>query len=475
VSVLLVFALYLAAMVGIGLWAASRNTDTEEDYFLAGRQMGPLVVALSAVSSGRSAWLVVGASGIAWLTGLSAFWVFPGYILAELLLFVSVGPRLRALSVATGAITIPEVLARSSRGGTALPLRQVAGAVTVLFMVTYVSAQLVAGGKTLEAVFDVDGKTVGLAVTAGIVLVYTFLGGYRAVAITDVIQALFMILGLVALPLIGLAKLGGAGALADQLRAIDPALLDWSPGWLVVVGGLAIGLGSPGQPPILVRHLSLRDPNQARKAAFWGTLWNVVMAGGALLMGLVGRVLYPTLESFSSGDREHLFATLGQDISAEYLLPMFVGVLLATLFAAIMSTCDSQLLVVASSLVRDFRRKDATEERGLARSRTTVVLALVVAVLLSYGADRVVYPFVLLSWGALGAAFGPAVLLLVYDRRTTGRGLLAAILTGAIGVAIAWYFWALPSGKSVTYHVIPPFLAAGLVGFLLRERGSLDS
>ena len=467
-----VFALYLALMVGIGLWAARRGTSTQEDYFLGGRGLSSFAVALSAVSSGRSAWLVLGASAVAWKSGLSALWLFPGYIAAEGLMFVTIGPRLRRVAAETGAITISEVFERAAgRDGLRIPVRQLAGVVTILFLLTYVSAQLVAGGKALHAVFpSVDDQTGGLVITAAIVLVYTFLGGYRAVVLTDVVQALLMLGGLVALPILGLVSVGGPGAMVDALRAADPELLSLERGFWPLIGGLAIGLGSFGNPHILVRHMSLAE-GSARRAAITGTTWNVVMAAGALLMGLVGRALWPDASAFPGGDVDYLFPKLAAAMSEQYLFAGFVGVLLATLFAAVMSTCDSQLLVVASSLVRDFRgRKQVDASSSSLSGRLTVVASVAVAVAISYGASKQVFPFVLLAWGALGAAFGPTLAVLLYARGTTRLGLAAGLLTG-IGVFVATpKLLGTPAGTSSNLHLIWAFAAAAACVYALRRR-----
>lgn len=466
------FVLYLVGVIAIGLWAARRGDDTQEDYFLAGRSFSPLVTALSAVSSGRSAWLMMGAAVAAWKLGLSALWYFPGYIAVEAVLFLTLGRRLRVASSDVGAITIPEFVSRwadgpAGRGSSKLPLRPIAALAVVLFLTTYVSAQLVAGGKALAHVVDVDGRTWGLTITAGIVLVYTFLGGYRAVAFTDVLQAILMLIGLVMLPALSLHHVGGVGSLFERLRAIDPELCSWQRGFWPLVSGLAIGLGSIGNPHILVRYMSIRDPRELRTSAVIGTTWNVVMAAGALCMGLAGRALYPTADAFPGGDTDFLFPLLADFVSSEYLFPGFVGVLLATLFAAIMSTCDSQLLVVASSLVRDFRGT-AGAERGLLVSRITVFATLVAAVAMSFGATRVVDSFVLASWGALGAAFGPLLIALLYRRRTPAGAALAGILVGA-AVSVGWQQLPLVTvdGELATlkaatgvYELVPAFVAS---------------
>ena len=468
-STLIAFAAYLAVVIAVGLWASRRGSDSDEDFFLGGRGLGPFAVALSAVSSGRSAWLVIGATAIAWAQGLPALWLFPGYIAIEALVFVTLGPRLRKRSAELGAITIPEVLERLSTSGTpsSIPVRKVAGAICVLFLITYLSAQLVAGGKTLEAVFDVSGDTWGLCITAGIVLVYTMLGGYRAVVITDVIQALLMLLGILVLPILAVHSIGGFEALGDSLRTQAPGHLEWTNGAVALFGALAIGLGSLGNPHILVRHMSLKDPAAAKAAMLWGTVWNVAMAAGALLLGLAGRVLYPTLESFASSDREELYPRIALDLSTEYAMPGFLGVLLASLFAAIMSTCDSQLLVIASSLVRDFRGDSSPEVESKWKSRLVVVLALVVAVALSFGASKLVGPFVLFSWAALGAAFGPPLCLLLYGRRVSPLAVVLAMIAGAATV-IVW--GQIETLDSLIYELVPGFALSSLIAWFGSSR-----
>ncbi|MFT7484176.1 MAG: SSS family solute:Na+ symporter [Candidatus Paceibacteria bacterium] len=471
------FATYLVLTIGVGIWASRRNSDSQEDYFLGGRSSSAFAMALSAVSSGRSAWLVLGASGAAWSSGLSAFWLFPGYILAEAWMFTSIGPRLRLRSIACGALTIPEVFERSvlgpnGRGSSRLPLRSLAGLVIVLFLWTYISAQLVAGGKTLGAIFpSLDGQTWGLVLTAGIVLVYTWLGGYRAVVVTDVVQACLMLVGIALLPLLGLIEVGGISALKEQLLAVDPTLMQFGAEPLIILGGFCIGLGSLGNPHILVRHMSLEDPNTARTARRVGTTWNILMAAGALGLGLVGRALYPEASLLGEGGREMLFPVMAADLSSTYLFAGFVGFLLATLFAAIMSTCDSQLLVIASSLIRDLGpRRDAGHDGGLLAGRLAVLGTLSGAVWLTFGESPLIHNLVLLSWFALGVGLGPVLLLVLFDERTTARGACAGILTGVLGIVGVWFFFLRESGGHVSWEAALVFLLSLGVTFALRSR-----
>ncbi|MFW5878366.1 MAG: sodium:solute symporter family transporter, partial [Myxococcota bacterium] len=300
------FATYLLVVVGIGIWAARFSSAGTGEFFIGGRRMGRFVVAVSAVVSGRSAWLLLGVTGMAYTRGASAVWAMVGYVAVELLLFLTFAGRLRRFTEAKGCITLPDFFAErfDDRDGR---LRVVLVAVILVFMVAYVSAQLVAGGKAFAGGFGME-PGVGIVVTAAIVLVYTALGGFLAVSITDCVQAVIMLAMLVVLPAVVLVDLGGAGRSLEMVRALDPALLDFTAlGFGVLIGFLGIGLGSPGNPHIVARYMSIRDPGQLRWSAVIGTAWNVFLGAGALAVGLIGRAAYPDVEALPAADPESLF------------------------------------------------------------------------------------------------------------------------------------------------------------------------
>jgi Na+/proline symporter len=194
------FVFYLALVVGIAIYAARNRTSDLGEFFLGGRRMGNLVVALSAVTSGRSAWLVLGVTGIAFATGVGAVWAVVGYTVMELFLFLFAAPRLRRFTGRMDDITLPDYFASRFRTrGHGLRLLTVV--VIVVFMIAYVSAQFAAGGKAFASTFGMQEAT-GIWLTMLIVLLYTILGGYVAVALNDAIQAVFMLFGLVVLPVV---------------------------------------------------------------------------------------------------------------------------------------------------------------------------------------------------------------------------------------------------------------------------------
>jgi SSS family solute:Na+ symporter len=422
--------------------------------------MHRFVVALSAVVSGRSAWLLLGVTGLAWSRGISAVWAVVGYIVAELFLFLFYARRLRRFSGAYDCVTLPDFFAIrfGDRDG---KLRVLLVVVILVFMVSYVAAQFVAGGKAFSASFGLS-QTGGVWLTAAIVLAYTVLGGFLAVSLTDMLQAFFMLAGLTLLPVMAIADRGGLGVIVAELVALDPALIDpFALELGVLAGFLGIGLGSPGNPHILVRYMSIEDPDQLRVSAVVGTTWNVLMAWGAVVVGLAGRVWFPSLGELPGADRENLYPALAE----LHLPPVLTGVVIASIFAAIMSTADSQLLVAASSVVRDLyekvlcRRREIPGRRLVVLSRLVVVLLVAASLVLGLLASDIIFWLVLFAWAGLGAALGPTSILALYWRGATRWGVAAGFVTGTV-VTIIWK--SVDALAGTVYELIPAFLAAGL-------------
>jgi sodium/proline symporter len=460
------FAVYLLAVIGIGIYAARYSSAGLSEFFIAGRRLNRFVVALSAVVSGRSAWLLLGLTGMAYTRGVSALWAAAGYIVAELLLFLFYAPRLRRFTEHYDCITLPDFFAArfDDRDGR---LRILLSAIILVFMVGYVAAQFVGGGKAMGASFGLQPET-GILLTALLVLAYTILGGFLAVSLTDTLQGVLMLAALVALPLLAVADMGGWGPVLAELRGLDGAYLD--PFALTAgafIAWVGIGLGSPGNPHILVRYMSIGDPSQLRYAAVVGTTWNVVMAAGAVLIGVIGRVYFPDAALLPGADPENLYPSLAE----AHLPPVLFGVVVSSIFAAIMSTADSQLLVATSSVVRDvyeqvIRRGQPLPQRRLVLySRILVVLMVAAALAFGMLAQELVFWLVLFAWAGLGAALGPTSILALFWRGATRAGVAAGAMAGAV-TTIAWYFSPL---RAAMYELIPGF-AAGFVVTVVVSR-----
>ena len=473
--VLLGFSLYLIFIVGIGVYASKFSSKGISEYYLAGRNLNFFVMALSAVASGRSAWLLLGFTGMAYTMGASAIWAAIGYTVVELWLFWFYAPRLRQFSEHHGCITVPDFFA-ARFPDKADSLRILLTVLILVFMVAYIAAQLVAGGKAFESTFGID-QTTGIVFTSLIILFYTVLGGFLAVSITDMVQGIFMVVALVLVPMLGIHQFGGWEKMLlalprEEFGILDPMAISAGALW----GFLGIGLGSPGSPHILVRYMAIRHRQQLLWSGIIGTGWNVVMAVGALFIGLVGRAYFPDLQALPQEDPEQLFPQL----AGQVLPPAIFGLVIASVFAAIMSTADSQLLVAASSIVRDFyqkvlKKEDALEEKHLVRrSRLVVILLVLFALGFGFLAQDLVFWLVLFAWAGLGAAIGPTSILALFWRQTSGTSVIAGMVTGAT-LVVLWR--QVPFFKEQIwdiYEMIPAFFVASLVTIIVSLRDLKD-
>jgi len=464
------FILYLVVMVAIGILTTRFSSSGIAEFFLGGRRMKSFVVALAAVTSGRSAWLLIAVAGMAFTRGASAIWTVVGYILMELFLFVGPGKRLRRFTGQMDDLTIPDFFA--SRMADRTHVVRVATVIPILiFMVSYVSAQFTAGAKTLAASFG-SSQSLGLLITAGIVVFYTMMGGFLAVCLTDVIQALLMIFALVILPIMAIIHLGGPGVLLRTLEALNPQFIDpFALSLGTLIGFLGIGFGSPGNPHILNKHMSIDDPEKLPRTGIIATCWNVIMAWGSIYIGLIGRAIFKDVSALPGQDPENIYPLL----ASQHLHPFIYGLTIAAIFAAIMSTADSQLLVASSAVVRDIYQKIFAINRPLEQkklvfwSRLATLLLSILALIMGFMAKKLVFYLVLFAWGGLGAALGPAVLLSLYWPRLTKYGVIAGILTGT-AVEIIWYSQA--HLKAMVSEWVPAtilsFIAVIIVSLLTR-------
>jgi sodium/proline symporter len=459
---------YLLLIIIIGIYAARFSSQGISNFFIGGRKMNMLVVALSAVVSGRSAWLLLGVTGMSFTMGFSAFWAVLGYTLVEFFLFFYYAPRIRRFSERYDCITLPDFFV-SRFGDKDGRLRAVVVTIIILFMIAYVSAQFVAGGKAFHSSFNLT-ETQGIILTTVIVMFYTMVGGFLAVSLTDTIQGIFMIVALLVLPVIAIIHLGGIGAFFAQASSIGEGQF-FNPFALsagALIGFLGIGLGSPGNPHIIARYMSIKDPARLKIVAMVGTGANVLMGLGAIITGMAGRLYFPEVSMLPGSDPENLYPVL----AGQHLHPVLFGVVIASIFAAIMSTADSQLLVAASALVRDIyekllcRNRTVDQQQLIFLSRLVVVVLVIFALLLGLMAERLVFWLVLFAWAGLGAAFGPTSILALFWKGCSRSGIISGMISGAVTVVL----WTrIPGLASFIYELIPGFLVALVVTIVVSK------
>lgn len=422
-SVLITLVFYNLILVGVGLWARGRNKNVA-DFFLAGRGLGPWVAAISASASSSSAWTLLGVSGAAYAWGIPALWLFPATVGGFLLNWVWVAPRLKRLAQSENAVTLSEVVAPAGIGPQRKLILRIAAAIIVFCFTFYIASQFEAAGKAFESVFSISKQT-SIIIGAAIVLLYTLLGGFWAVSVTDSIQGVLMVVASIVLPAVALSAVGGFGDLANGLAAIDDVGSPMGTNVIVtvffVIGLFGIGVGYPGQPHVVNRFMALKDDNALRQGRVIALAWAVIVYAGMLLLGLSARVLFADI-----GDSEQvLFHT------ATELLPAVIsGVMLAAVLSAIMSTADSQLLVAASAISYDWNLADGNRGGGLAGTRTTIVAVLILATTLALVWRADIFSRVLFAWSAAGSAFGPILIMRLVGRTVSSTATLAAMVTG---------------------------------------------
>jgi len=467
---LISLALYFIAMLGIGLYAFKKSTDSVSGYMLGGRQLGPAVTALSAGASDMSGWMLMGLPGAIYLSGVSQLWIAVGLVIGAYLNYLIVAPRLRTYTeVANDSITIPDYFANrfNDKGRR---LRIFSSLVIIVFFTLYTSASLVAGGKLFDSSFGLD-YTTGLWVTAAVVCAYTLFGGFLAVSMTDFVQGCIMFLALVLVPIVAFLDLGGVNSVTTQVSDINPQFLDFfmdgatgeAIGILGIISLLAWGLGYFGQPHIIVRFMAIRSVRDIKKARRIGITWMTVSIIGAMATGFVG-IAYVAETKMQLNDAETIFIIFSQFL----FHPLIGGFLLAAILAAIMSTISSQLLVTSSSLTEDFYkaflRRDASDKELVLVGRISVLVVSVVAIYLALDPDSSVLGLVSNAWAGFGAAFGPVIILSLFWKRMNRHGALAGMLIGAATV-LFWIYGPTVGGEALSsyvYEIIPGFILCTL-------------
>jgi len=456
--VLLTLIFYKILLIGVGFWA-SKRTKSSEDFFIGGKTLGPWVAATSSSASASSAWSLLGVSGAAYTMGLSAVWLFPAVVLGYAFNWLWLAPRIRRYGNEQKAITLTELLAGQS--GHAKYIVYACTFIIVFSFAFYIAAQFQAAGGTFASTFDMSSSK---AVTLGtlIILVYTLLGGFWAVSITDTIQGLLMAITAIILPFFALIAVGGYGELfsqlAGQLTDSQWSLTGAHSGWLggaFIVGLLGIGLGNAGQPHVVNRFMAIKDEKSVQVGRYIGIAWPIIVIGGMLTLGWCARLLLTSV-----GDNEQVL------FSVTNLLfhPIVAGIFVAAVLSAIMSTADSQLLVSASSLSYDLKLK-GSEKKQLLISRLTVVVMCAISLVIALYAPEAIFSRVLFAWAALGSAFGPLLIVLLMGYQVKGIYRLLAILSG-FGLTI-YFNWQANSPGDILERVLP-FVLAFIVAFIGR-------
>ena len=429
-------------MLGIGITFFLRSkAKSEKDYFLGGKSMGPWVTAMSAQASDMSAWLLMGLPGSILAFGLGQVWIGIGLALGTALNWILIARRLRRFSqAANDSLTLPQYL--SNRFATKSKGLQITCAIVFLVCFTvYVASAFVAGTDVFTTLFPNIKEWAAMLIFAAILIVYTFLGGYKAVCWTDFFQGLLMLGAVLLVPIIiMMTKNLDTALLANTVVSASGEEYSFVNSVFgapakEIANGLAWGLGYFGMPHILVRFMAIKKPSMVKKSATVAITWVVLALGAVVCLAIFGRML-PVGETLLAADKQSLiFVQFARD-----LFPAAItGILLAAIIAASMSTADSQLLVASSSFTSDLYkpmiRKNASDKETLWVGRIVVIVISVIAFFIAsskgQGAQAIMN-LVSNAWAGFGSAFGAVIILSVFWRRFTYKGALAGVIAGAL-------------------------------------------
>lgn len=434
-TTLIGFIIYLGILFIIGFLTYARN-KSHTDFYIAGRKLNTWVTALSERASGESAWLLIGLPGAAYSVGLMEFWTAIGCILGIILYWLVVAKDLREQSEEFKAITLPTFIASKYKEQESV-IRVLATLITIFFFTFYVAAQFNGAGKVLNVTFGLSNIT-GVVIGAGVIIFYTMMGGFFAVAWTDFVQAILMFFTLIVLPVVGYIELQNqdltlfSGMKNVEMQSFTSGKTGWAAA-AIVISGLSWGFGYFGQPHLLTRFMAIKHSENIKKGRIIAYSWAIPAFAGAFILGLIGLSLYGSAEL---KDVENIMPLL-----ANQLLPAWLaGIILSGAIAAMMSTADSQLLVISSSVLEDIYyktfNKNINERSLLLLSRIITIAVGLFGFLVAILSKKLVFALVSYAWAGLGAAFGPALICILKWEKTTGQGVIAGMLTGALTVVV---------------------------------------
>ncbi len=479
IGLLIVIAVYLIAMVAIGVYYSAKNKDVS-DFYLGGRKLGPIVTAMSAEASDMSSWLLMGLPGVAYLSGCAnAGWTAIGLAIGTYLNWLIVAKRLRRYTAKNNSITLPEFFSNRFRDKSHAILA-VSAIFIVVFFVPYTASGFAACGKLFATLFDIPYLP-AMIVSAIIIVAYTALGGYLAASTTDLIQSIIMTGALIIVVIFGVNVAGGMDAVLENAQALDGYMTLFAShdpvtgtstayDGLTIASTLAWGLGYFGMPHILLRFMGIEDENKLKISRRIASVWVVISMAIAIFIGIIGYSMskvgaIEVLEGTSQA--ETLIVKNAMFLSEHGILAIIMaGLILAGILASTMSTSDSQLLAASSSVSQDLLKNcfglKLSEKASMNAARLTVLLISVVGVIIAWDPNSSVFNIVSFAWAGFGACFGPIMLFSLFWKRTNRNGALAGMIVGGVMVFVWHYLIAPIGGIWGIYELLPAFLLSSI-------------
>jgi sodium/proline symporter len=488
IQIFISMALYMAVVIGIGLYYAKRANESSDNYLIGGRSLNPWVTAMGAEASDMSGWLLMGLPGVAYFYGFSdAAWTAIGLGIGTYLNWLFVAKRLRKYShVAGDAITIPDFFSNRFKEEKKI-IMTIAALFILVFFSVYAASCFVTVGKLFNTLFGI--KYVYMMIAGALfVIFYTFIGGFLAESASDFMQGIIMIFALTAVLIAGVFAAGGISAIIENAKAIpgffdffgiaQPTLVDGVQqigengkplfgeagkyGFLTIISTLSWGLGYFGMPQVLLKFMAIRKPGELKLSRRIAVIWVAISLTAAVAIGMIGRILYPNAFLTQSAS-EKIFILM----STNFFVPLLAGVVMAGILAATISSSDSYLLIAASAFSKNIyqgiMKKEASDKAVLYVSRITLIVIAIIAMIIALDENSVIFTVVSFAWAGFGATFGPIMLFSLFWKRVTRSGAIAGMLAGG-GMVFIWKLLLKPLGGVFgIYELFPAFVTSCIV------------
>ena len=459
--IFLSFCLFLFLFSLVGFLSVIKKKNTSLDYLLANQEIKPWLAAISAIATSNSGYMFIGQIGFTYIYGLQSVWLMFGLIFGDFVSSFFVHKSIRKKSEELKVFSFANLISKW-HGENYRYVQLFGGLIILIFLSTYAAAQLNAGSKSMHILFGLDYR-LGAIIGGIIVLLYCFSGGIRASIWTDAAQSLVMIVAMFLMVFFGIKDLGGFLSVIDKLHRVSPDYMKWFPStdfsnfflapFLFVAGWFFSGVGVIGQPHVMVRFMTINNTENIPKTRIYYYTWYMLFYSLTILAAFIARLLIPEIDNI---DPELALPTLALTLLPEF----FVGIVLAGIFAATMSTADSQILACTASVTNDILSK---KNNYLINKFVTLIVTVFVVIIAIEG-DKNVFNLVLMSWSTLACCFSPLLIINALKQKVS-EFLSIIMMVIPLITLLLWRYFDL---NYIIYEVAPGILSGIFTFFIFR-------
>ena len=452
------FCLFLLLFTLVGSLSVLKKKNTSIDYLLANQEIKPWLAAISAIATSNSGYMFIGQIGFTYVYGLQSVWLMFGLIFGDFISSLFVHKNLRKKSQELKVVSFANLVSKW-HGKNYKYVQLFGGVIILIFLSTYAAAQLNAGSKSMHILFGLDYR-LGAIIGGVIVLLYCFSGGIRASIWTDAVQSLVMIIAMFLMVFFGIEKLGGFSSFINQLHEVSPDYMKWFPStnfsefyiapYMFIIGWFFSGLGVIGQPHVMVRFMAIDNTKNIPKTRIYYYTWYTLFYSLTILAAFVARLLIPETNNL---DPELALPTLALNLLPEF----FVGLVLAGIFAATMSTADSQILACTASITNDLL---LNKKNNYFINKLVTLIVTVFVVTIAINDNKNVFNLVLMSWSTLACCFSPLLIVNSLQQKVSEFLSLMMMIIPLVTLLLWRYF-----GLSEFIYEVAPGIVSGILTF----------